>query len=328
MQRQLLQGGTVVTDLGSFPADVLIEDEHIANVGRGIPANGAEVVSVGGKLILPGGVDPHTHFDLPMFDTVSSDDHYTGHKAAAFGGTTTVMDFVPQLESGSLEAGLDEWLEKAAPKAAIDFSFHMNVTHLDAAILSEIARLSARGVTSLKVFTAYNNRLRLHDGEIFRVLRAAGEHGLLTMLHAENGDVIEILVAEALAAGQRSPVWHARTRPAWGAVEATLRGICAGGSGRRAAVCRARQHRRRGRPDPLRPRPRPSSDGRNLPAVPVLHRGRSGTPGRRQVGVLAADAHAAADNAALWAGLCRRRSTDRRHRPLSILLRWHPSDRV
>jgi dihydropyrimidinase len=225
MQRRLLQGGTVVTDLGSFPADVLIEGERIANVGRGIPANGAEVVGVGGRLILPGGVDPHTHFDLPMFDTVSSDDHYTGHKAAAFGGTTTVMDFVPQLEHGSLESGLDVWLEKAAPRAAIDFTFHLNVTRLDPAILAEIARLPARGMTSLKVFTAYNNRLRLHDGEVFRVLRAAGEHGLLTMLHAENGDVIEILVAEALAAGNRSPVWHARTRPAWGAVEATLRGI-------------------------------------------------------------------------------------------------------
>jgi len=225
MQRRLLQGGTVVTDLGSFPADVLIEGERIANVGPGIAAMDAEVVDVSGRLILPGGVDPHTHFDLPMFDTVSSDDHYTGHKAAAFGGTTTVMDFVPQSDHGSLEAGLDVWLEKAAPRAAIDFTFHLNVTRLDGAILAEIARLPARGMTSLKVFTAYNQRLRLQDGEIFRVLRAAGEHGLLTMVHAENGDVIEVLVAEALAAGNRAPVWHARTRPAWGAIEATLRGI-------------------------------------------------------------------------------------------------------
>ena len=225
MHRTLLQGGTVVTDLGSFPSDVLIEGERIAIVGPRIPPNGAEIVNVSGKLILPGGVDPHTHFDLPMFGTVSSDDHYTGHKAAAFGGTTTVMDFVPQLDRGALEAGLDVWLEKAAPKAAIDFTFHMNVTRLDSSTLAEIGRLPGRGVTSLKVFTAYNNRLRLHDGEIFRVLRAAGELGLLTMLHAENGDVIEVLVAEALQAGNRSPVWHARTRPAWGAVEATLRGI-------------------------------------------------------------------------------------------------------
>ena len=224
-RRVLLQGGMVVTDLGSFPADVLIDGECIANVGPGLPVEGALVVDVRERLVLPGGIDPHTHFDLPMFDTISSDDHYTGHKAAAFGGTTTVMDFVPQLDDGSLEAGLDAWLEKAMPKAAIDFSFHLNVTRLDGPILAEIERLSGRGVTSLKVFTAYNNRLRLDDGEIFRVLRKAGEHGLLTMLHAENGDVIEILVEEALAAGNRSPVWHARTRPAWGAIEATLRGI-------------------------------------------------------------------------------------------------------
>ncbi|MCJ7511444.1 MAG: amidohydrolase family protein, partial [Anaerolineales bacterium] len=225
MNRRLLQGGTVVTDLGSFPADVLIEGERIANIGPGLIADGAEVVHVHGRLVLPGGVDPHTHFDLPMFDTVSSDDHYTGHKAAAYGGTTTVMDFVPQLASGSLEAGLDVWMEKAAPKAAIDFAFHLNISRLEAAVLAEIERLPSRGVTSVKVFTAYNSRLRLQDGEIFRVLRKAGEQGMLTMLHAESGDVIDILVAEALAAGHRSPVWHARTRPAWGAVEATLRGI-------------------------------------------------------------------------------------------------------
>ncbi len=225
MARLLLQAGTVVTDSGSFPADILIQEGQIEAVGPRLPADGAEVIRLEGKLLLPGGVDPHTHFDLPMFDTVSSDDHYTGHKAAAFGGTTTVMDFVPQQEAGTLEAGLDMWLEKATSKAAIDFSFHMNVSRLDSAVLSEIPRLTERGVTSLKVFTAYNQRLRLQDGEIFRVLREAGRHGLLTLLHAENGDVVEILVAEALAAGHRSPEWHARTRPAWGAVEAALRGI-------------------------------------------------------------------------------------------------------
>jgi dihydropyrimidinase len=225
MGRVLLRGGQIITDTLTYPADILMDDGKIVNLGKGLRAEGAQVVDVAGKLVLPGGVDPHTHFDLPMFDTISSDDHYTGHKAAAFGGTTTVMDFVPQPEEGGLEAGLDQWLEKASPKAAIDFSFHMNVTRLDEAILGELPRLAARGVTSVKVFTAYNHRLRLHDGEIFRVMRQAGRQGMLTMLHAENGDVIEILVAEALAAGNTSPIWHALTRPAWGAVEATLRGI-------------------------------------------------------------------------------------------------------
>jgi dihydropyrimidinase len=169
-------------------------------------------------------VDPHTHFDLPRFGTVSSDDHYTGHKAAAFGGTTTVMDFVPQPDAGSLHDGVAQWHAKADAKAAIDFGFHMNITRLDDQIAAEIPALLDLGIPTLKVFMAYNGRLRLQDGEIFHVLRIAKQHGMLTMLHAENGDVIDILVAEALAAGHTSPIWHARTRPAWGAVEAVLRG--------------------------------------------------------------------------------------------------------
>ena len=224
MPSTLLRGGTIVTDTDSTRADLLIAGETIAAIGGASPAD-AEVVDVSGKLLLPGGIDPHTHFDLPMFDTVSSDDHYTGHKAAAFGGTTTVMDFVPTPESGPLRAGLDEWHAKADPMAAVDFSFHMNVTRLDKAVLDEIGRLPAEGITTLKVFTAYNGRLRLQDGEIFQVMRRGAEHGLLTMVHAENGDVIDVLVPEALAAGHTAPEWHALTRPGWGAVEATLRAI-------------------------------------------------------------------------------------------------------
>jgi len=224
MPSTLLRGGTLVTDTDSTRADLLIAGETIAAIGGPPPAD-AEVVDVSGKLLLPGGIDPHTHFDLPMFETVSSDDHYTGHKAAAFGGTTTVLDFVPTPPSGALRAGLDEWHAKADPKAAVDFSFHMNVTRLDSAVLDEIGRLPAEGVTTLKVFTAYNGRLRLQDGEIFQVMRRGAEHGLLTMVHAENGDVIDVLVPEALAAGHTAPEWHALTRPGWGAVEATLRAI-------------------------------------------------------------------------------------------------------
>jgi dihydropyrimidinase len=182
------------------------------------------VIDASGKLVLPGGIDPHTHFDLPMFDTVSADDHYSGLKAAAFGGTTTVLDFVPQ-DFASLGASVDAWHAKADAKAPVDFGFHMNITRLDPQVLSEIPALVEQGITTLKVFTAYNGRLRLQDGEIFQVMRRGAEHGMLTMLHAENGDVIELLTAEALAAGQTSPVWHGRTRPAWGAAEASLRAI-------------------------------------------------------------------------------------------------------
>ncbi len=220
----LIKSGTLVTHEGSAKADILIEGETIREIGVGLKADHAEVVDASGKLVMPGGVDPHTHFDLEMFGTVTADDHYSGHKAAAFGGTTTVIDFVPQPPRGALRTGVETWHAKADPKAAVDWGFHMNITRLDEDILAEIPLLPNLGITTLKVFMAYNGRLRLQDGEIFRVLQVAREHGMLTMLHAENGDVIDILVAQALAAGHTSTEWHARTRPAWGGVEAVLRG--------------------------------------------------------------------------------------------------------
>ena len=220
----LIKSGTVVTHEGSVKADILIDGETIREIGAGLNAPGAEVVDASGKLVMPGGVDPHTHFDLEMFGTVTADDHYSGHKAAAFGGTTTVIDFVPQPPRGALRTGVEAWHAKADPKAAVDWGFHMNITRLDETILAEIPELPGLGITTLKVFMAYNGRLRLQDGEVFRVLQVAQEQGMLTMLHAENGDVIDILVAQALAAGHISTEWHARTRPAWGGVEAVLRG--------------------------------------------------------------------------------------------------------
>ena len=223
MRKLLIRNGTLVTAAELYPADILVIGEQIAAIGQNLPAADAEVVDAAGKLILPGGVDVHTHFDLPMFGTVSSDDHYTGHKAAAFGGATTVIDFVSQ-DFPSLSDSIAAWHAKADPKAAVDFGFHMNITHLDAAIEAEMADLPGLGITSVKVFTAYNNRLRLSDGDIFRVLRLGAQHGLLTLMHAENGDVIDLLTAEALAAGYTAPEWHAYTRPSWGAVEASLRG--------------------------------------------------------------------------------------------------------
>ncbi len=219
----LIKSATLLTASDTFSADILIEGEKIAALGADLNIPGAEVIDASGKLVMPGGVDPHTHFDLPMFGTVSSDDHYTGHKAAAFGGTTTVIDFISQ-DYPTLRASADAWHAKADPKAAVDFGFHMNITRLDDSILEEMGHLPGMGITSLKVFTAYNNRLRLSDGDIYKVMRIARERGLLTLLHAENGDVIDLLVAEALAAGHTTPEWHAKTRPAWGAVEATLRG--------------------------------------------------------------------------------------------------------
>lgn len=219
----LLKSGTIITAAETFDADILIEGERIAAIGMGLDATGAQVVELDGKLLLPGGIDPHVHLALPMFDTISSDDHYSGGKAAAFGGTTTVLDFIPQ-DFPHLQAAVEAWHDKADEIASIDFGFHMNITRFDQQVAAEIPRLLELGITTLKVFMAYNGRLRLSDGEIFQVLRLAKEHGMLTMLHAENGDVIEVLVAEALAQGHTEPIWHARTRPPEGAVEAVLRG--------------------------------------------------------------------------------------------------------
>lgn len=221
--KKIIKAGTIITAAETFEADILIDGENIFSVAQDIQVPDAEIIDAEGKLILPGGIDPHTHFDLPMFDTVSSDDHYTGHKAAAFGGTTTVMDFIPQ-DFKTLRQSFEVWQAKVVPKAAIDYGFHMNITRLDEEIEQEIPKLLDVGITTLKVFMAYNDRLRLHDDEIFKVMRVAEKHGMLTMLHAENGDVIDILVEEALAAGHTSPEWHAHTRPGWGGVEAVLRG--------------------------------------------------------------------------------------------------------
>ena len=224
----LIKSGTIITDSDTFQADILVDGEKIISVGQNLKSDGANIVDATGKLVMPGGVDPHTHFNLPMFGTVSSDDHYTGHKAAAFGGTTTALDFISQ-DYESLPVCVDAWHERADHLAAIDYGFHMNITHFNQRVADEIPELPGLGITTLKVFTAYNDRLRLNDGEIFQVLRLAKKHNLLTMLHAENGDVIDILVAEALSAGHTTPEWHALTRPAWGAVEAALRGAALSG---------------------------------------------------------------------------------------------------
>ena len=217
----LIKNGTLITASETFEADILIENESISQIGKNLQHPNALVIEASGKFITPGGVDPHTHFDLPMFGTVSSDDHYTGHKAAAFGGTTTVLDFVVQEPQG-FKHSVDVWMQKAQ-KAAIDYSFHMNLTRFDEQVAKEISSLVEMGITTLKVFTAYNGRLRIDDGSIFRALRIAKDNGMLVMAHCENGDVIETLITDALMTGHLTPEWHARTRPAAGAVDATLR---------------------------------------------------------------------------------------------------------
>lgn len=221
----LIKGGTIITAAETILADILIEDEKIKAIGLGFSEDDSPIIiNATGKVIMPGGVDVHTHFDLPMFNTVSSDDHYTGHKAAAFGGTTTVIDFVP-LDKTTLSESVEAWHQKTDSKAAIDFSFHMNITNFDEKIAKEIPQLRKLGINSVKVFTAYNNRLRLDDGYIYKVMRIAKESGILVLVHAENGDVIEVLVDEAIKNKHTEPIWHARTRPALSEIESVYRVI-------------------------------------------------------------------------------------------------------
>ncbi|MDP3565123.1 MAG: amidohydrolase family protein, partial [Methanoregula sp.] len=225
----LIKTGTLITASETYQAYILIEGEKISAIGKDLTAPPqAQVIDASGRLVMPGGVDVHTHLELPMFGTVSSDDHYTGMKAAAFGGTTTVIDFISQDVSPLLK-NVELWHAKADEKAAVDFGFHMNITRFDAEVAKDIPLLVKQGITSIKVFTAYNNRLRLQDGELFQVLRIARENGILVMAHCENGDVIDILVREALEQGHTSPEWHALTRPAWGEVESINRVISLAG---------------------------------------------------------------------------------------------------
>lgn len=219
----LIKNGMIVTTSETYTADLRVEGEKIVEIGSNLTApDSVNLIDARGMYMLPGGVDAHVHLDLPMAGTVSSDDHYTGTKAAAFGGTTTVLDFISQ-DSDDLVSLAEKAIAKATAKAAVDFGFHMNITNFNQNVAQQIPQLAEQGITSLKVFTAYNGRLRLQDGEIFEVLRIARDHGMLVMVHAENGDVIDILIREALEQNHTSPIWHAKTRPAWGAEETVAR---------------------------------------------------------------------------------------------------------
>ena len=169
----LIKNGIVITSAASSQQDILIDDKQIVEVADSIAPDGVDqVVDARGLYVMPGGIDVHTHLALPMFDTVSSDDHYTGHKAAAFGGTTTVLDFISH-DDRDLLPNVERWHRKAAGLAAVDYSFHMNLTHFDQAILDQLPLLVKEGITSVKMFTAYNERLRLNDAEIFQLMRAS-----------------------------------------------------------------------------------------------------------------------------------------------------------
>lgn len=223
--KTLIRNGRIVTAQDDYLADILIEDGTIALIGRGLTIDAQTVVDAAGLLVLPGGVDVHTHMDMPFGGTVSSDDFETGTRAAAFGGTTTLIDFAIQSKGQTMRSALDTWHRKAEARATIDYGFHMIVTDLPDARIDEMNSLIRDGVTSFKLFMAYPGVLMVDDATIFRAMKTASRAGGLICMHAENGGVIDIIVKEALAQGKTAPKYHALTRPTTAEAEAVARAV-------------------------------------------------------------------------------------------------------
>src|SRR6266852_6376352 len=226
--KTLIKSGNVVTAVDSYKADILIVGSTVVLIGRDLEKiAGAtdKTIDATGKLVIPGGIDPHTHMDLPFGGTSSSDDFETGTRAAAFGGTTTIIDFAVQYRGQSLNQALDVWFAKAEGKACIDYGFHMIVTDLPDQRLPELKTLINQGVPSFKLFMAYPGVFLVDDGTIFKAMTVAGESGGLICMHAENGVVIDVMVKRALAAGHTAPKYHALTRPTKAEAEGVHRAI-------------------------------------------------------------------------------------------------------
>ena len=209
----LIKNGRVVTAVDDYHADIYVDGETVALIGRDLVIDADTVINAAGKLVVPGGVDPHTHMELPFGGTMTSDTFETGTRAAAHGGTTCIIDFAVQSRGMSTIEALDIWHAKAAGKTAVDYAFHMIITDLPTHRIPEMRRLADDGVTSYKLFMAYPGVMLSDDGTIFRALRKAGEDGTLVCMHAENGIVIDELVRIALEQGEISPKQHALTRP-------------------------------------------------------------------------------------------------------------------
>lgn len=230
--RTLIFGGTVVSSDGSRLADVLIDGERvqaIAEAGSELTdtwrRSADRLIDATGRYVLPGGIDVHTHMEMPFGGTFSSDDFESGTRAAAWGGTTTIIDFAVQPKGTPLRQALDAWHEKADGRCAIDYGFHMIMSDVNEQTLKEMDGLVGEGVTSFKLFMAYPGVFYATDGEILRAMQRASDNGALIMMHAENGIAIDVLVSQALARGQTAPVYHGLTRPPALEGEATARAI-------------------------------------------------------------------------------------------------------
>ncbi len=222
----LIKGGRVVTAADDYVGDVYVEGERVSLIGESLDVQADKVIDAAGKYVLPGGIDPHTHLDMPFGGTVTIDDVESGQTSAAFGGTTCHVDFIIQPKGQTFAAALDEWKAKANGKQVIDMGYHMAVTDLkEGGTLEELASLPDEGITSYKLFMAYKGALMVDDETLFRTMQVAADTGTLVMVHAENGDAIDVLVKAALAEGKTEPRYHALTRPPETEGEATNRAI-------------------------------------------------------------------------------------------------------
>lgn len=223
----ILAGGRVITAVDCYQADVRIEGEKIVAIGQHVDQAGDIHIDARGCFLFPGGIDPHTHFDLPVGETTTADDFISGTQAAAVGGTTTIIDFATQNKGESLRQALVNWHEKAHGKSYVDYGFHLAVSDLSQSVLEEMTTLTEHaGVASIKLYMAYKNILQVDDHALLQVLQLAEKNGLLVCVHCENGDVIDLLVQQARAKGYSEPKYHALTRPITVEREATARAIC------------------------------------------------------------------------------------------------------
>jgi len=210
--RTLIKGGTIVNANAMTPGDVLVEGEEIALIGRDLDVSADRVIDASGKWVIPGGIDPHTHMELPFGGTFAKDTFETGTRAAAFGGTTTIIDFAVQPRGGTFHDGLNTWHEKADGKACIDYGFHCIVSDMRDELLPEMDQLVEEGVTTFKLFTAYPGVFLSDDGAIFKALKQTAANGGMVLMHAENGPVIDVVAAELVEQGTTDPIGHGLAR--------------------------------------------------------------------------------------------------------------------
>src|SRR4051812_20522541 len=209
----LIKNGRIITASDDYVADIFIEGETIHTIGKSLSMKADKTIDAKGLLVIPGGIDPHVHMELPFGGTVSSDDFESGTRAAAWGGTTTIIDFAIQFHGKTFQQTIDDWHAKAEGKCAIDYSYHLAVTEYEPKHKAEFQKVVDQGITTFKIFLAYPGVFMIDDQTMFRVMQSAGEAGGMTLVHAENGVAISEMIDNLVAAGKLEPKSHAQSRP-------------------------------------------------------------------------------------------------------------------